>query len=231
MRHLWRYMFILVATIILWNQFILRPIRILSIFLHKIGYSFIAFIFGYGQEAFFDTFENLGVTILNVQGWFSSFFVLNGGYISSALFFVIIMSLKKTGAKKYLLGIMAIIYMFISIINPAFQFTWIYIIFFVTIIIILNMIKNNSLDEWMIDIVGISAISYIIYDTFVDTILFNINEKFNIINSWRSTPPAYLVELSEITPLPSVVWAIIWLFISIFLFNMLLIKSSRHSRR
>ena len=42
------------------------------------------------------------------------------------------MGLKKTGAKKYLLGIMAIIYMFISVINPALQFTWMYIIFFVS---------------------------------------------------------------------------------------------------
>ncbi|NLI57098.1 MAG: M50 family peptidase [Clostridium sp.] len=231
MKHLGRYIFILAAIIILWNQFILRPVRILSIFFHKIGYSFIAFLFGYGKGAFFTAFENLGVTMLNVRGWFSSFLVLNGGYISSALFFVIIMGLKKTSIKKYLLGIVAIIYMFISIINPALQFTWIYIIIFVTIIIILYMVKSNSLDEWIIDIVSISSISYIIYDTFVDTILFTINEKFNIINSWRSAPPAYLVELSKITPLPALVWAIIWLLISIFLFNMLLLKSSRYSRR
>lgn len=231
MKHLWRYILVLVAILLLWNQFILRPIRILSIFLHKIGYSFIAFLFGYGQGAFVDTFESLGVTILNVQGFFTSFFVLNGGYISSALFFVIIMGLKKTGAKKYLLGIITIVYMLISIINPALQFTWIYIIFFVTIILILYMIRKSSLDEWLIDIVGISCISYIIYDTFVDTILFTINEKFNIINSWRSAPPEYLVKLSEITPLPSLVWAIIWLLISVLLFNMLLIKPSKYSRR
>ncbi|WP_324456505.1 M50 family metallopeptidase [Acetivibrio saccincola] len=203
----------------------------LSIFIHKIGYSFIAFLFGYGKEAFSAAFENLGVTILNVPGWFSSFFVLNGGYISSALFFVIITGLKKTGAKKYLLGIIAIVYMFISVINPALQFTWVYIIFFVSIVIILYMVKKSSLEEWIIDIAGISAIAYIIYDTFVDTILFTINEKFNIINSWRSAPPAYLVKLSEITPLPALVWAIIWLVISILLFHMLLIKSSRYLRR
>lgn len=231
MRHLWRYIFILSAIIILWNQFILRPVRILSIFFHKIGYSFIAFISGYGKEAFSAAFENLGVIILNVQGRFSSFFVLNGGYISSALFFVIIMSLKKTSAKKYLLGIVAIIYMLISLINPALQFVWIYIIFFVAVVIILYMIRKNSLDEFVIDIVGISSISYIIYDTFVDTILFTVNEKFNIINSWRNAPPAYLVSLSEITPLPSLVWAIIWLIISIFLINFFLIKSSKYSRR
>ncbi|MDQ2085944.1 M50 family metallopeptidase [Herbivorax sp. ANBcel31] len=231
MKHLWRYIFILVAIIILWNQFILRPIRILSIFFHKIGYSFIAFISGYGQEAFSATFENLGVTMLSVQGWFSSFLVLNGGYISSALFFVIIMGLKKTRVKNYLLGIIAIIYMMFSIINPALQFTWIYIIFFVAIIIILYMIRNNSLDEWVIDIVGISSIVYIMYDTFVDTILLTINQRFNIVSSWRSAPPEYIVKLSEITPLPPLVWAMIWLVISVLLFNMLLIKPSRRSRR
>lgn len=231
MKHSWRYILILVAIIILWNQFILRPIRIFSIFLHKIGYSFIAFLFGYGQGAFIDVFENLGVTMLNVQGWFSSFFVLNAGYISSALFFIIIMGLKKTNVKKYLLGTITIVYMLISIINPVLQFTWIYIIFFVIIIIMLYMIRKSSLDEWMINLVGISCISYIIYDTFVDTILFTINEKFNIIDSWRSTPPEYLVKLSEITPLPSLVWAIIWLLISIFLFNILLIKPSKYTRR
>src|SRR5690606_29353596 len=134
MKHLWRYIFILTAIIILWNQFILRPIRILSIFIHKIGYSFIAFLFGYGKEAFSVAFESLVVTILNVPSWFSSFCVLNGRYISSALFFVIITGLNKTGAKKYLLGIIAIVYMFISVINPALQFTWVYIIFFVSIV-------------------------------------------------------------------------------------------------
>ena len=68
MKHLWRYIFILSAIIILWNQFILRPVRILSIFFHKIGYSFIAFLFGYGKEAFSAAFENLGVTNTKCPG-------------------------------------------------------------------------------------------------------------------------------------------------------------------
>ena len=52
MKHLWRYIFILTAIIILWNQFILRPIRILSIFIHKIGYSFIAFLLDMARKHF-----------------------------------------------------------------------------------------------------------------------------------------------------------------------------------
>ncbi|TYQ18374.1 UNVERIFIED_CONTAM: peptidase M50B-like protein [Acetivibrio alkalicellulosi] len=231
MKHLWRYIFILLGAVILWNQFLFRPLRILSIFFHKIGHAIGAFAFGHGQDAFTTTFGSLADVTIDGRGLFSSLVILNGGYIASGLFSVLLLGLKKTRAKSFLLGFTAIFFMMASVINTNLQFTWIYAVFYVSAIIILYMIRNDSIDEWVIDIVGISTITYITYDTFVNTILLKINSMLNIVNNWESSVPNDIAKLGELTFLPDIVWAIIWLLITILIFNFVLIKPSKGRRR
>lgn len=232
MKNLWKYLFILIALVLLWNQVVLLPIKMLSIFFHKIGHALVAFLFGYGSEAFSATFAGTGDTILNTKGWFPSLFIANGGYIGSALFFVLILFLSRTPARKFLLGSLSIIYLVISISYPSLgRSTLIYSIIFTSIVIILYMIGRDGIDEFVIDVIGMSAIAYIIYDTFVATILFRLNQQLTIIKGWVSGIPDDIIRLSNLTNLPDLLWAVVWLAISVFLLNAVVLKAARGRRR
>ena len=231
MRALWRYLFILVITVLLWNQAILRAVKILSIFFHKTGHALAAFFSGFGTDSFRAVFGGMGDTIINAKGWLPSLIITSGGYIGSVLFFVIIMYLKKTKAKKYVLGCLSIIYLLITISNPGLRQAVVYSVIFASIIIVLFMIHREGIEELVIDVIGISAIAYIIFDTFVATILLKINQQFSIIREWNLRIPEDIVRMSNATGIPQVLWAVIWLILSVLVLNLVIFKGSNLKKR
>jgi len=52
MKTIGKYLAILIAVVLLWNQVILKPFRVLSMLFHKMGHAVVAFLFGYGSNAF-----------------------------------------------------------------------------------------------------------------------------------------------------------------------------------
>lgn len=231
MKTVWKYLTILITIVLLWNQVILKPFRILSIFLHKTGHAVTAFLFGYGSDAFSVAFGAIGDSVINAEGWFPSFVIANGGYLGSVLFFVLIMFLKRTSAKKYLLGSLAIIYLFISISGPALRGAVLYAAIFVAITVLLNMIQRDGIEEIVIDVVAMSSIAYIIYETFVATILFELNQHFSIIQGWNSGLPLDIARLSSITGLPELLWAVLWIAISVLVLNAVVLKTAKSRKR
>ncbi|GAE87448.1 M50 family metallopeptidase [Acetivibrio straminisolvens] len=231
MKTIWKYLMILIAVVLLWNQIVLKPFRILSAFFHKVGHAIAAFLFGYGSNAFKVVFGSMGDTMVSAQGWFPSFVISNGGYLGSMLFFVLIMFLKRTSAKKYLLGSLAIIYLFISVSVPALRGTVLYAAIFTAIAILLYMIQRDVIEEIVIDVVAMSSIAYIIYETLVDTVLFKINQHFSIVKGWNAGIPLDIARLRSITRLPELLWAIVWIAISVLVLNAVVLKMTKARRR
>jgi len=52
MKTIGKYLAILIAVVLLWNQVILKPFRVLSMLFHKMGHAVVAFLFGYGFKCF-----------------------------------------------------------------------------------------------------------------------------------------------------------------------------------
>jgi len=210
-----RYVIILILVIALWNTVILKPLKIFSVFLHELGHSLMAVIFGNGIAGFRINFDESGYALTLPKSGFSSFIIANGGYLGSVLFALLILDLKKTAAKKYILGTSAILLLGMAIVYGKSVFTIIYASIYAGIILLLYMMKNEKLNDWVIDIIGVSSAAYAIYDTFVDTILLEINLKLNLIAGWgTSRPVTDAVQLENMTHIPAVVWGIIWLTIA-----------------
>jgi hypothetical protein len=231
MRGLWRYLFILVITVLLWNQAVLRPVKILSVLFHKMGHALAAFFCGFGTDAFKTVFGGLGDITVSTKDWLPSFIITTGGYIASALFFVIIMCLKRTKAKKYVPGCLSIIYLLVTIINPGLRQAVIYAAIFTSIVIVLSMIQRENIEELVLDVIGVSAVAYIIFDTFVATVLLKINQQFSIIRGWNLRVPEDIVRMSDATGIPQVLWAVIWLILSVLVLNMVILKCLKLKRR
>ena len=227
MKRLWRYILILIVVILFWNHPILGPLNNLSLVFHKIGHALTAFFSGYGYYAFERTLGTNGDAVIEANSWFASFMISNGGYLGSIFFSAMLLLLKKTNIRKYLAGCTAIIYLAICISYPGFNSTMVNSVIFASLIIIVYMIQKDILNEWIIDIIGISIIAYIIYDTFVSTLLFSLNQQISIVNSWRTQLPDDIIRLSQSTNMPALLWGIIWLVIAVVVLNAIVLKGSK----
>ena len=224
MKSIWKYLLILTLLIVLWNQVVVSPFKAMSLVLHKVGHALASALFGFGLSAFSMIYENSGDILFGADSWGASFIIANSGYISSIFFCLLIMYLKKTKAKKYIFGSIAIIYLIISIAFHSSIGTLVTSLFFSVVVIVILMIQKEGLNDLMMDIIGMSMAAYVIYDTFVDTILLKLNGQLSIVKRWGTQPPGDIIRLSELTDFPTLVWGGIWLAIAVVSVNMVLIK-------
>lgn len=217
MKQTGRYVIILILIMALWNTMIIKPLKIFAVFLHELGHSLMAVIFGNGILGFRIYLDESGYALTLPKNEFSAFMIANGGYLGSVLFAILILGLKRSFVKKYILGAAAIMLLGVSIAYGRSLFTIIYAAIFAGIVLLLYMLRNEKLNDWVIDIIGVSSAAYAVYDTFVDTILLQINLKLHLIQGWRTSQPMTdAAQLQEMTHVPAVVWGVIWLVISCF---------------
>ncbi len=225
MKPIGRYLLILIVVMGLWNTLIIKPLKIFAVFLHELGYSLMAFVFGYGIQGFKVNFDESGYALVMAKDWFSAFMIANGGYLGSVLFALLILYLKRTGFKKFILGSLAIIFLVVSLKYSGFSFTLLYSAVFAIVVLLLYMAQNERLNDWVIDIIGISSAAYAVYDTFVDTILLQVNLYLDILKGWQSQPMTDAEQLARLTHIPAIVWGIIWMGIALFSVYALLLKA------
>lgn len=230
MKQIGRYLAILVVVMVLWNTIVIKPLKIFTVYLHELGHALMAFIFGYGIQGFRVNFNESGYTLVQSKGWFSSFMIANGGYLGSILFALLILYLKRTAARKFILGILAIIFLAVSIRFSGFSFTLLYSIIFAGFVLVVYMVQNDKLMDWVIDIIGISSVAYAIYDTFVDTILLQLNLQLHLIGGWDKQPMTDAMQLAKLTHIPAMVWGIVWLGIAVLAVNTTLLKGPKASK-
>ncbi|HOL92691.1 MAG TPA: M50 family metallopeptidase [Clostridiales bacterium] len=210
-----RYVVILIAAMALWNTVVIKPLKILSVFFHELGHSFMSVIFGNGIAGFRIYFNESGYALTLPKDGFSAVMIANGGYMGSVLFALLILKLKKTPARKYILGACAILLLGMSIAYGDSVFTMICAAIFAGLVIIIYMLRNDKVNDWVIDIIGAVCAVYAVYDTFIDTILLEINRKLGLIPGWGETRPVTdAVQLELMTHVPAVVWGVIWFIIA-----------------
>lgn len=226
MSRLGRYIGILAFVIVFWNTIVVKPLRLFAVFLHELGHAFMAVIFGYGISAFKINLDESGYTIVRTKGLFSDMMVASGGYLGSVVFAVLILYFGRTFIKDYILGALAILFMAISIKFSGVSFTLLFSSFFAIFVLILYMIRSEALNEWVIDIIGVSCISYAIYDTFVDTVLLQINNSFNIVKTWEKRQMITdAIRMQQLTNIPAIFSGLLWFGLSLFAVIVLIKKT------
>lgn len=231
-----RFFIIFIALMVLWNTIVFKPIKLFTVFLHELGHAFMALITGSNVTGLKIYFNESGYVTSLPKDWLSAFLIANGGYLGSVLFAICILLLKNTRFKKYIIGVIAIIFLAVTFkYSGIVSFTMLYSVVFAGFAIIVYMIQNERLNDWVIEIIGIGSITYAIYDTFVDTILMQINYQFDLFRL-GAMPRTDAVQLANLTHIPAIVWGVIWLAISIFavyrtLFKTRDTRNTRTSRR
>lgn len=215
MKQTGRYLFILIVVIALWNTVVIKPLKIFAVFLHELGHSLMAVLFGNGIQGFRINLNESGYALTLPKNQFSAFMIANGGYLGSVLFALLILYLKRTSFKKFILGAAAILLLGVSIAYGKSTFTIIYAAIFAGFVLLLYMIHNEKINDWVIDIIGVASAAYAVYDTFVDTILLQLNLKLHLIQGWKTVQPLTdAAQLERMTHVPAIIWGIIWLVIA-----------------
>jgi hypothetical protein len=226
MKQTGRYLIILAVVVILWNNVIIKPLKLFAVFLHELGHSLMSVVFGNGIQGFRINLDESGYALTLPKGGFSAFIIANGGYLGSVFFALLILYLKRTPFKKFILGTSAVLFLGVSLAYGKSLFTIVYAAIFAGLVLILYMIRNDKLDDWVIDIIGISSVAYAVYDTFVDTILLQLNIKLHLIQGWRvQQPMTDAMQLQNMTHIPAMVWGLIWLVIALLAVYAVIIKA------
>ena len=231
MKQTGRYAVILVLVVGLWNTDFIKPLKIFSVFLHELGHSLMAVIFGNGIQGFRINLDESGYALTLPKSNFSAFMIANGGYLGSVLFALLILYLKRTALKRFILGVAAVLLLGVSIAYGESVFTIIYAAVFAGFVLLLYMLRNEKIYDWVVDIIGVASVAYAVYDTFVDTILLQINLRMHWIQGWKTSQPVTdAVQLERMTHVPAVVWGIIWLTISCLAIYSMIRKGGKPSR-
>jgi hypothetical protein len=225
-----RYVLILTMVMVLWNTIIIKPLKIFTVFLHELGHALMAVIFGYGIRGFKVNMNESGHTIVQSKSWLSDFMIASGGYLGSVIFALLILYLKRTALKKFILGSLAILFLTVSIKFSGFSFALLYSALFTIVVLMLYMLQNDTVTDWVLDIIGIASVAYAVYDTFVDTILLQLNLQFHLIGGWKKQPVTDAVVLARLTHIPAIVWGILWFGIALFAVYITLLKSPGKTR-
>lgn len=227
-----RFLIIFIALMVLWNTIIIKPIKLFTVFLHEIGHAFMAFITGSGVTELKIYFNESGHVASLPKDWFSAFFIANGGYLGSVVFAICILLLRNTAFRKYIIGVIAILLMAVTLkYSGIISFTMLYSILFTVFALIVYMIQSERLNEWVIEIIGIGSITYAIYDTFVDTVLLQLNYQLGLFKL-GDMPVTDAVQLAKLTHIPAIAWGLMWLAVSLFaIYKIIFAKKHKKARR
>lgn len=215
MKQTGRFFIIFISLMVLWNTIIIKPIKLFTVFLHELGHALMALVTGSGILDLKIYFNESGHVASLPKNWLSAFLIANGGYLGSMLFAICILLLKNTRFKKYIIGAIAIVLLAVTFrYSGIISFTMLYSVLFTVFALIVYMIQNEKLHDWVIEIIGIGSITYAIYDTFVDTVMMQLNYRFGLF-SLGKMPVTDAVQLAKLTHIPAVIWGIVWLAIAV----------------
>ena len=212
-----KFSLILVVELILWNTVLMKPIRLFSVFLHELGHAGVAMLFGGKVHSFQVNLDESGSVLATSRGWLASFMIANGGYLGGVLLSVLILWLGHKYGGKYVLGATAIVIVSVAAIFSGVSMTLMYAAIFSLAVLLIFMTKNSSVENTALEIIGVGALAYGVYDTFVDTILFELNKVFPIVRGWTSKEVTDAVQLRNLTGIPAIVWGVAWLGISLMI--------------
>ena len=221
-----KHILILIIEVSLWNTIVMKPIRLFSVFLHELGHAVMVMLFGGKIQSFQISLNESGSVLAVSRGWFATFMIANGGYLGGVLLSILILSLGYKFGGKYVLGVTALIFVIVAVVFSGISQTLLYATIFLAAVMIIFLQRSKTVENTALDIIGLGALTYGIYDTFVDTILFEINKVFSFIKGWSGTGITDAVHLRNITGIPAILWGVIWLTISLSVTFTFLFKSS-----
>lgn len=202
----WRYGVIFGVVLLCWNTKLIYPLKIFTVFLHELSHATASLLVG-GKfhEIHIDVMEG-GYTLVSSTGGMAQFIIVSSGYVGSALLGAVILVCSQVRVLNrnilILLGsLLVIVTLFYS---KLFSFTTAFSIGFLLFALLLKKLDNKYIEEWIVEMIGITSLLYALIDIWDDTIR-------------RRGEPSDAYRLYELTHIPTVIWGVIWIFLTLLI--------------
>lgn len=201
-----------VAVLVLWNTFLVYPLKIFVVFLHEISHGLAAIMTGGTIERIELTFDQGGVCL--TRGG-SAFVILSTGYLGSSLWGALLLVLSsRTRWNRIIVPGIGILTLAITIFFVRSLFGFLYGISSGAALIVAGQKLLEKYNALLVKVIGITSCLYAIYDIVSDVFANNIRES-----------DAHA--LAELTGIPSFVWGLMWILIAVGVTALALVISTR----
>ena len=199
-------MMIFVIIFIFWNSTVLYPLKLFTVFLHELAHGLAAVMVGAGLHKIEINPLQGGFTLISTQSFFSKFFITSSGYVGSVLFgaIIIILGSFEMLRDKVLVGIGILLMLVAFFYGKWMSFTTLFAVAFLIIALAVRALHSPLLDEYLIDIIGTTNMTYAVIDIWDDTIS-------------RRDAPSDAYKLYELTHIPAFIWGVLWIFMTLLI--------------
>ena len=193
---------IFLVVVLFWDSFALKPLKILVVFFHEISHGFAAIVTGGRMHEIAVVFEEGGHCITSGG---SRFLILSAGYLGSLLWGgIILIGAARTRLDRQIMRILGVILLTMSLlyVRPFFGFGFFFGLLTATAMLTMASLASEEINDLTLRVIGLTSCLYAILDI-----------KSDVIDRSHLRSDARM--LSEITPLSTQVWGVIWIAIAV----------------
>lgn len=193
---------IFIVIVFLWNTQIVYPLKIFVVFMHEVSHGLAAIATG-GSIKEIQIVAQEGGHAITAGG--SRFWTLTAGYLGSLMWGGLILILAaRTQLGKLTSAIIGIGMILISVFYLRNTFGFLFGVGFGAVLILVGRFLPESINEWLLRVIGFTSCLYAILDI-----------KSDIIDRSHLRSDARMLH-EEITPyIPTIVWGVLWMGIAI----------------
>ncbi|MBK7580736.1 MAG: M50 family metallopeptidase [Myxococcales bacterium] len=202
--------FVLVAS--LWGTFVVTPLKIFVVLLHEISHGIAAIVTGGGVEKLEINAQQGGVC--HTSGG-SRFVVLSAGYLGSLLWGgLIIVAASRTKRQRLISLLIGGFMLAVTIVYVRSWFGFGFALLASASLIVMGVKLSNAVNQFVLQLIGVTSCLYAVLDI-VDDVL----ERPGIGSDADM--------LAELTFVPSVVWGLLWIVVSLGVTAMCLLVAAQ----
>lgn len=199
---IWILLAIFVLILLLWNTILLVPLKILVVFFHELSHGIAALLTG-------GSFSRIEINALEggltyTQGG-NRFLIASAGYIGSMLWGAwLILSARYVRRKQivtFLLGLLILLTGLIFV-RPFFSFGLLFCLMSSALLLYLAGRLTSSAHDVLLKVIGITSCLYAVLDI-----------KSDVLD--RPYMHSDAVTLQQLTYIPSIIWGLLWIAISL----------------
>jgi hypothetical protein len=189
-----------VVAFVLWDTAVLYPLKVLVVLFHELSHGLAALVSGGSIEQIEISVDQGGVCI--TRGG-SSFLILNAGYLGSLAWGVAFLIVAaRTRHDRLVVGLVGVMLVLVTLVYIRSLFGFVYGIVAGAVLLGIAAKLPNKVSDLVLTIIGTVSCLYAVWDIGSDVI-------------FRHIPGSDAYRLAELTGIPSVVWGVVWIVVSV----------------
>jgi len=212
-----------VAVLVLWNTPVVYPVKVFVVCLHELGHALAALLTGGQVESILVFPDQGGVTI--TRGGVR-FIILSAGYTGSVLAGGVLLYLSsyRQWARVLMMGL-AVLMLLSTVLFFRNLFGIVYGLVVTGAMLFSAFRLPDTLNYYVLRFVAVASCLYALLDIRSDLFgTYSVNPTYGVVND--------AVALAQLTHIPAIIWALVWLVVSFAMLAFFLNLSARvHAHR